>query len=260
MSESSQIISGIVVAVLVFLASGLFIVLLVAFINQKKRQHAKETELIQSRFNSELLQSQIEIQEHTFNQISEELHDNVGQLLSLVSVQLNILETDPAGNKLILQAAKDNVRQIMSDLRGMAKSLSSERIRSTSIVSVIQRELEQLGKAAAPKFETAVTGSERFVEEKKKIIAFRFVQESLNNCLKHAAASAVTVHVAYADDGFSIEVSDNGKGFDPDQLTNAEDGLGLLNIRKRAALVNGHCSIASSPGEGTAVKLVIPYD
>ncbi|MFX7870642.1 histidine kinase dimerization/phosphoacceptor domain-containing protein, partial [Acinetobacter baumannii] len=79
-------------------------------------------------FEKQTLQSQLEIQEQTFNIISQEIHDNVGQILSLAKVQMNILEEQLVNPPAILKDTKENISRAMNDLRDIAKGLSTERI------------------------------------------------------------------------------------------------------------------------------------
>ena len=92
MPAPSELIPGIVITILLLLTTGLSIILLVAFINQKKKKHKEEKELMQVKFNEDLLKGKIEIQEYTLNHVSTELHDNIAQLLVLLKVQMNLIE------------------------------------------------------------------------------------------------------------------------------------------------------------------------
>ncbi|MBS1738566.1 MAG: hypothetical protein JSS98_18440, partial [Bacteroidetes bacterium] len=188
-----EIITGIIVATLVFIIIGFFIVILIAFINQRKKKHIEEKATLQLKFQQELLHSQLEIQEQTFNNISQEIHDNVGQILSLAKVQINIMNESETMSKEMLNEVKENVGKAMSDLRDIAKSLSSERIRSLSMHSAISNEAERINKSGVSQISVSVEGEEKKMNEQKKLILFRIIQESLQNSIKHANASRIGI-------------------------------------------------------------------
>ncbi|MCP4593458.1 MAG: sensor histidine kinase, partial [bacterium] len=86
---------------------------------------------------------------------------------------------------------------------------------------------------------------------------YRIAQEALNNALKHAGASQVTLSVRFAEDSVTLEVTDNGQGFDPADVQ-GKAGLGLISMRERAEKIGGQLTIHSAPGEGTRVAISVP--
>ena len=99
------------------------------------------------------------------------------------------------------------------------------------------------------------TGNQVYLDNNTELVLFRIVQEVLNNIVKHAAASSMTMHLHYDEVNLSIEINDNGKGFDQ---TKNITGTGLQNIRKRTLLLNGNMEINSFENTGTEVKIKIP--
>src|SRR5579871_1946024 len=249
--QEYQIISAIVVTIIVFLIIGFFIVILVAYINQRKKKHLEEKQEMQTNFQQELLRTQLEIQEQTFNHISQEIHDNVGQILSLAKVQINIMNESDNLNKGMLNEVKENVGKAMSDLRDIAKSLSTERIRNMSIHTVVSNEADRINKSGFGYVHVAMEGTEREMSDHKKLILFRIIQESLQNCIKHASASQINIRLAYLPTVLDITIRDNGKGFDANEMMQKSGGLGLMNMKTRAALAGGSSSIESKINDGT---------
>ncbi len=99
------------------------------------------------------------------------------------------------------------------------------------------------------------TGPERRLDASREIVAYRIVQESLNNIIKHAVATAVEIGLAFSDQQLVIEVADNGRGFDP---ANAGNGAGTKNMKSRAQLINAELAISSDPSAGTRIRLTLP--
>ena len=93
------------------------------------------------------------------------------------------------------------------------------------------------------------------MEQKIEIAAFRMVQECVSNALKHAKATAITISVTRTTGALNVMVEDNGKGFDMSQVS---EGMGLGNLRQRAAEVGGAVQFDSSPGYGTTVTIDVP--
>ena len=256
--QSYQIVTGVVVTIIVFLLAGFFIFLLIAYSNNKKKKFIQEKQNLQVLFQQQLLQSQLEMQEQTFNIISQEIHDNVGQSLSLAKVQLNILERGGTLNISLLAETKDSVSKAMTDLRDIAKSLNSERIQQSSLPEIITQELTRVSRSGLLLTNIHLEGDEQNLQEQKKLIVFRIVQEALQNILKHSGARNVDIFFRYNIDFLYIIITDNGKGFDK-RLFTIKDGLGLGNMMKRASLIGGEAQIDSILNEGTKITIITPY-
>jgi len=237
------------------------IILLFLYLYQRRRfaQQQQLTEL-QQQFKEQSLKAQLEIQEQTFHAISQEIHDNVGQVLSLAKVQINIMNESERMDKAMLEDVRDNVGKAMTDLRDLARSLSSERIRSCSIHETLLQEADRINKTGVIRAEVTVEGEVREIGAQKKLILFRIIQESIQNCIKHAEAETVFIFIHYQADGVYVSIRDNGKGFDPAVALQNGSGLGLGNIRTRVHLTGGTYAINSVLQEGTHITLTIPYE
>jgi len=258
--QEYEIVIGIAVATLVFLIIGFFIVILVAYINQRKKKHLEEKQTMQLNFQQEILKSQLEIQEHTFNHISQEIHDNVGQVLSLAKVQINIMNESENLNRQMLDEVKQNVGKALTDLRDIAKSLSSERLRNLGIVEAVKIETERINKTGIIHSTLETAGEEIKMDEQKKQILFRIIQECLQNIIKHAQASELHLQFNFKPERLEVSVNDNGKGFDVSRAISNSAGLGLQNIKSRASLIGGELFIESTLNKGSAITIKIPYE
>ncbi len=156
--------------------------------------------------------------------------------------------------------AKENIIQAMADLRDIAKSLSTERIRQIGIGGMIEQELQRINKTGFIAASLTVQGDRQKINIRKKLILHRILQESLQNIIKHAQASVIDVFFSYLNNTLEISVRDNGKGFDLEKVRAANNGLGIQNIISRTVLIGGTASIESVPKKGTTIKLSIPYE
>lgn len=221
------------------------------------RSRKKEIEHLRVIFEKELQRAQIEIQEQTFHTISQEIHDNVGQTLSLAKVQVNIIDQSETTDKELLADIKENISKAMNDLRDLAKNLNSDHIQLHSLKELIEPELLRLQRSKIIETSITETDTSQSIAHQKKLILFRMVQEALQNIIKHASASTITVHLHYKNDVVDVTIADDGKGFETDKING--DGLGLQNIASRAKLIGGSAAVESSPGKGCTLTLTIPY-
>ena len=257
-TENYPIVAGVVIAIIVLLIAASFIFILLTYSNNRKKKFFQEKQNLQTIFNEQLLKSQLEMQEQTFNTISKEIHDNVGQVLSLAKVQINIMEERKAFDSTLLTDIKESIGKAMVDLRDIAKSLNSDRIKLSSLVEMTKHELQRIGRLGIKTF-LFIEGKEENIEEQKKLIILRIMQESLQNILKHAQTEKIDVFFYYSSNHFKMEIKDNGKGFDQN-LIYKKEGFGLQNIISRAALIGGVGSINSIINQGTTVTIILPYE
>lgn len=254
-----QVVFTIIAVVVILLFLGVLFLVMLFYYNNKKGQMSKEKQLMRATFDKQLLESKLEIQEQTFDMISQEIHDNVGQILSLAKVQLGILEQKQVVEGDLLGNVKESISQAMTELRDIAKSLSSDRIQQLSLKDSINQEIRRINRSGFIKVVSDVQGTEKNIPDQHKMIAFRIVQEGLQNIIKHAGASDALVSIHYREDGVYVTLADNGVGFDPEAELKKKDGLGLQNILRRAALVGGRAEIISRPGEGTKLQIQMAY-
>ncbi|MEO5564232.1 MAG: ATP-binding protein [Chitinophagaceae bacterium] len=226
----------------------------------QRRQHRQEQEmlLIKDKYEKEALRSQLEIQENTFKTIAQELHDNIGQMLSVVKLSLSALPLEkehPAFD--LARHSQEVLNKAIFDLSDLTKSLHSDRINDVGLVESMRFELISVKKAGLLDVQFSVNGEEFQLPEQKAIFLFRMFQEMLNNILKHSRAKQVTVRVSFLGDySFALEVEDNGVGFnvtEKQQSTSSSRGVGLKSMHNRAHLMGADIKINSEEGKGTKV-------
>ena len=256
---SYEFIVAVITGTILFLMFSVFTIAYIVIYRRKNEKHRLEMKNVKLLYEQASLQSQLEMQEHTFNNISNEIHDNVGQILSLAKVQLNIMDQSDTLDKALLADAKDSVAKAMADLRDIAKSLNSERIQQSGLYENTTHELQRISRAGIMNTFIKRGGKQRDLTEQNRLIVFRMIQETLQNMIKHSKAGKVTVCFDYQAGCLIISLSDDGIGFDMDHLA-GKDGLGLKNMVKRATVIGGEVIIKSSPGEGTVITIISPYE
>jgi two-component system, NarL family, sensor kinase len=220
--------------------------------NYKKQ--LKERQLIKSQHAQAILQTQLEIQEQTLATISQEIHDNIGQILSLAKLNLNTLLIQPAG-KPKLDSTVQLVSKAINDLRDLSRSMHGDRIAELGLHEAIAAEMKIVQNTGHFTTDMQTTGSIYRLTQQQEMVLFRMVQEALQNAIKHSLAASINVQMDYQPELLTLTVSDNGKGFSPEQLQAAQKGIGLKSMENRAALIGATFSITSPTAGGTTITI-----
>ena len=251
-----DIIISIIAASSLFLLLVSFLIAFILIYKKKKTQYLQDKIILNQQFQQALLQTQIEIQEQTLKNISQEIHDNVGQVLSLAKLNLNTFEdTESVYNQTKINDTKQLVSKAINDLRDLSRSLYGDKITELGITVAIDNELRILKNIGQYQTELKITGDSYKLEQKDEIVLFRIVQESLNNIVKHSKAKTIRVQTIYQHDLFTLTIADDGIGFDPATLSSSQTGIGLKSIQNRTTLIGGIFSLHSIPNEGTTVTI-----
>lgn len=258
-TENSNIVFYIIiVCVIVFSFLTIALVLFVAIFQKRKLKQQAEIMILNEKFSQILLQTQIEIQTQTLQTISQEIHDNVGQVLSLAKLNLNTFEdTENEFNKARIRDTKQLVSKAITDLRDLSRSLYGNKVAELGLPEAISNELQILQNSGQFKTELTVTGEPYKLEPQKEMVIFRILQESLNNAIKHSKAQLIKVLLEYDPGSFRLTVNDDGVGFDASAFPGTEAGMGLKSMQSRATLVGGAFSVISSAKKGTSVTITI---
>ncbi len=243
------------IAVLLFLT--IFAIVFVIAFQRRKNKFLKERYMAEQRYQSELSASQIEIQEQTLKNIAWELHDNVGQLLSVANIQLNVLMNSiPESFYVQINETKGILQETVQEIRSLSKVLNNDVVLKNGLIGSLQVELDRFKRLGYLDPSLSITGDIIPINSPSEIIIFRILQEFLSNVVKHARASKLFVHLDYKENSLDISVIDDGVGFDASIKT---DGSGMETMSSRAALLNADFSIVSETGKGTQLFLSYPY-
>ncbi len=250
--------------VLALLLVGFIFIIFFLYQRRKQRQE-KELVAMKEQYEQEVLRSQLEIQEATLKSIAQELHDNIGQVLSVVKLWMAILPVEkshPAYEGV--QNSREMLNKVIFDMADLTKSLHTDRIAEIGLAEAIRFDVESLRKTGLLKINFTVSGREYHFDERRAIFLFRMYQEMMNNILKHSHASHVNVSIIYSTDSkFVLRVEDDGIGFNAESKQTrvvSSSGLGLKNMMNRARLIGADFSIKSQPEKGTIVSVELPLN
>lgn len=264
LSEEILLVSGvtsifIITIFLIIVATG--IIMLVLVYQKKQLQYLREKEQLKVAFEKEILESKLEIQEQTLKNISQEIHDNIGQILSLAKLTINTMNfNDQQSLQEKINDSKQLVGKAIQDLRDLSKSLDTDYVTEMGLIKSIEYEFQLIKKAGNYETNLIQEGSPYRLSHQQELILFRIFQEVMNNIIKHARASSITVNVYYFPHNFLLEIKDNGQGFNI-SLTNIDiekSGSGIKNMQNRSRLIGATFNIESEPAVGTTVKISLP--
>jgi signal transduction histidine kinase len=201
----------------------------------------------------------VEAQENERRAISRELHDEVGQSLSALLVELGNLSAaladgamrDLRGHVDVIKRLAENSVQVV---RNMALLLRPSMLDDLGLVPALQWQAREVSKRTGMRVDVAADHVPDELPEEHKTCVYRVVQEALNNCSKHAAAQVVRVTVSQADSKLLLTIQDDGRGF----AGQNERGLGLVGMEERVTHLGGLFEVDSKCGQGTLLSVQLP--
>jgi signal transduction histidine kinase len=263
-NSPAEIISQtIAISTIFLLIVGAFATRYVFLYQRKRFTHQQEVLELKEAFNQTLLESKLKIQEQTLDHIAKELHANVGQLVSLIQIGLEELSllTEGKARESTLET-QGLARQLFAELKALNASLNTDHIMHIGLAKALNNELTRLGNAKKYQISFVKTGQEYRLKPEDEIILFRLCQEALNNVVKYAEAENLSIGLHYSPKDFILAIEDDGVGFDVQQALERSDeksSTGLLNMQKRARLINATIDVQSGPGQGTKVIIQINH-
>lgn len=232
---------------IMLLVSMAMVFLFVVFNNRKNKLLRQRMEEKQ-KFEKELAESQVEIREETLRNISWELHDNIGQLVTLAKIHIQNSDNDPQK----VQESADIIGKALDEVRALSKSINPESIKNMGLIDAVNNEIERFKRMRLIKVNFEIIGGHREFENKEEIIIFRILQEFFSNTVKHSRADELKLKFQYDNNCLMISCKDNGIGFETDSKFN---GIGIINMKNRAKVINATLKILSKPGEGTELRI-----
>ena len=239
----------LLITTVVLLVIIVFLIFLFTIFQQRKNKLLLERAENKKRYEREIAETQIEIREETLRNISWELHDNIGQLLTLAKIQLQHASPESMGE------ISEIIAKSLTEVRALSKIINPDFINSVKLKKALELEIARFNRLNYIEASLEVTGSEQEINQKHGIIIFRILQEFFSNTIKHSKASKLEVFLMYKDDSVEIKAQDNGVGFDMVRV--GIKGIGLQNIKARAKLINAEAKFKSEPQKGTS--LIINY-
>lgn len=249
------VIAGVTVFFLLF-AIGL-IVFVVVYYN-KQRAFRREKEQAEARYREELARTQQEVRTELLQNVSDEIHDNLGQVASLIKIYVNTLQVnDPQTESH--KELKNLVNRLIYDLKTLSLNTRPDYITQAGLIDAMETDLNRLEASGMIHIRYEKNMEEFTLHNDLQLIVYRMFQESINNVIKHAQATEIQVQLTSDQHHFSFQLQDNGKGFDTVSLPEAGKGKsGIANMYRRSVAIGGDLSIQSDT-RGTSILFTLNH-
>ena len=256
-TETQKIITGSIIA--------FFLLTLLIGALSYNRYRLKQRSLFQEELNrkqNELFNTVTTIQDKERKRIAQDIHDQVGSVLSAAKLQLSGLE------ELKSQLTEDQTRKYASamtlmdqaaeELRNISHNLMPATLSRLGLVAALRGLFDKISEYSNLRINFNSHGFEKRIEEPAEINIYPIVLELINNVVKHAQATEATVQLIKYPTYINISVEDDGKGFDVEKAKSSENGIGMRNLISRIEYLNGTLNIDSSEGKGTTIMIDVP--
>lgn len=231
--------------------------LISAFFIYRNYQHKQEKRLQKEIFLQQELatKSLFEGEQNERIRIARDLHDSVGQMLSLVKMNLSSQEQNPENENI-----QGLVDKTISEVRNISHNLIPEEL-NFGIFPALENLSDKVNASSKTKMELHIPEEIRLIKFQKQneLSIYRIVQEVINNMIKHADASSIDLSIRKLEKSLIINIKDNGKGLDDDSITNSS-GIGWKNINARVHMMDGKIKIESEKLAGTQIEITLPQN
>jgi PAS domain S-box-containing protein len=217
-----------------------------------------ENQLLQERLarQQEITHAVLVAQETERADIGRELHDNLNQILGAAKLYIEMARVDEESSETCLEKASGYLIDVIEEIRRISKRLATPGMVMGLVesINILADDLTAIQPLKIRFYKNGI--NEEDLDQKLQLDIFRMVQEQLNNIVKHANATDVTINLTRQANEITLLISDNGIGCD---LSAVKNGVGIINITGRAELYQGRVAILSKPGEGYELKVVLPH-
>ena len=244
---------------------GVFTLLLAlsGYLFYKRKQTQQQALLQQTIFKQQdiAMQGILEAEEKERKRIASDLHDGVGQLMSAAWLNLNAFKeqaTLTSEARQLFDKSVALVDESCKEVRSVSHNMMPNALLKKGLVNAVREFIQQISNQKLS-INLQTDGLNKPIPNHVEMVLYRVIQESVNNVVKHAAASNLDISINQEADGIDVLIEDNGRGFDSSRTTDT-DGIGLSNIKNRVQYLKGTVEWNTAPGNGTLVAIHIPIE
>lgn len=257
-----KLITQIVCAsTLLFVAFGFFIIYFIIRYKNREQQHEIEKQLLLFELEKKELNLGFKERELILDEISEDIHDNIGQVAFLIRRNLYTIEQLCTGaeQRNLIGYVTFLTDRIINDTRYVGHSLNSDYIKTQGLCRMLEDEIERLNSSGQITCNIRISGNDRCISPEAQLLVYRIAQEAIHNALQHASATNLEMQLVYNQENFTMRITDDGVGFD-EAIVQENGTMGITNMHKRAKVLNGRLEIVTAPGKGCDVILYCPVN
>ncbi|MCY1526893.1 Oxygen sensor histidine kinase NreB [compost metagenome] len=236
------------------------VIVLAYFIHNRRQLKAKSQ--LQEEINKQqdlAARAVLDAEERERRRIAGDLHDGVGQMLSAALLNLNLLFKRLDLNEENSRQATHSlslVNDCYDEMRSISHQMMPNALIKAGLASAVKEFLNKIDSNIL-KINLEVIGLNQRLDEQTETVIYRVIQETVNNVIKHAEASKLNISLIKDEEGITVTIEDNGKGFDKSK-GNLKAGIGITNMLSRVAFLKGTLDIDTAPGKGTLVAIHLP--
>lgn len=246
---NTEIILAVVLSTLLILL--LIAGIVISFFISGRQRTKQEYELVQARlgYERELRKVELEVSEQLMQKFSQELHDNIGQILTCINLEVENRKIDHPDFAHELKPIGIYIEDATRQLRLLSRSMNTEYVSHIGLAKAIDIEVQRM--VPLRKFVVTWEYDDRqsSLDKNQQLVLFRIFQEVINNAMKHSGAKNIYVKLTFVPE-FELMIRDDGKGFLKDHVYNSEKASGLRNIMRRASMAGISCDLKTTPGAG----------
>ena len=231
------------------------IIIIFSIFQNRKIKFLYEQKEARQNYEEEIIRSKLETQEQTLQNISWELHDNVGQLLSVAKMQLNVMQSGLGEEqKPMIGETGELISKSLQEIRTLSKLLNPDVVKNIGLAEALQIEIDRLNRL---NYQATLTidGKPVEIDKNDEIILFRILQEFISNSVKHSKADRMDISLKYTVESLIIKARDHGVGFNSNIV---KIGAGLINMENRAKMIYTDFDIKSEENKGVLLTLTYP--
>lgn len=230
------------------------------FVTYQKKMLKKQLELNETKAKQqeEIIQNTITAQEKERKRIAQDLHDEVGAMLSVVKLNVGRIEkkSEESVAKELAAETKTYLDEVILQVRRISRALLPPSLDKLGLYFALEELANWVNKADQLKIVCWKSGDQFRFDNKKELAVFRIVQELLNNAIKHSSATIIYINARFSlNNTLMISITDNGKGFNLEEKKNT--GLGLKNLDSRTQIIGARFKMKSTPGKGTTAIIYL---
>jgi signal transduction histidine kinase len=252
-----QIVKIILLAISLLVLMSIAIIAFFYYSSKRIIKSEREKASLEVEHQKEMLRATIITQEEERKRIAQDLHDAISSKLNIVSLNANMLiekeipskETNKIGASILAVTTT-----VLESSRQIAHDLLPATLEKFGLQAALEELCEELMESGRFQLNYSLNYTQGTLKADRELHLFRIAQELVSNTIKHSEATSIHLTLETSQNLVSLHYSDNGKGFDPNDLNSAK-GLGMSGIANRVAILNGKSTIHSAPGSGIEVSI-----
>ena len=245
------------IATIGMLVLAMAIVFFVVFYQKRMLETRLKHQKMETEYQQKMMLASLESQENERRRVAGDLHDSIGAMLSTIRVSLSTMMRQETVNTQNIAEAKQMLDDTIDSVRRISRDLMPATLEKFGLSYALKEMCEQYTTVSGIDIKFSESVRVITAGKNKEVMIFRIVQEFINNSIKHAKAKSISTMLQWSNE-LLVSISDDGVGFDIDQIKNSGKGLGLFNMENRASMLGATLTLNSSKEHGTKALIRIP--